>query len=180
MRRSPGGTEPSSVHQSSKHPKRRRGSDLLQLSDFSQFLVGICLLQRFLPALHLIPASPPPFTGESAYIFSTTPDTSIFIRTIVSLVDPFSTALWYSVLLSQLLLNAKRQTYAGQLRANGLIFLALFVLKGVPAVLQRFLGRAELMEPFTVWDGASLALAGWRAYQAWTYPVVVQEESEDD
>lgn len=152
----------------------------LSLPPFLQLFVGICLLKRFLPSLHLITASPPLPTGENAYTFSTTPDTTFFIRTVVSLVDPFSTALWYSALLSQLLLNAKRQTFAGQLKMNAYVLLLLAMFEVAPTVLRGVLGRAELNEPVTVWDGAALALAGWRAYQAWMYPVVVQEESEDD
>lgn len=155
-------------------------SSYLPLLPLLQLFVGICLLERFLPSLHLIAASPPLPTGESAYTFRTTPDTSLFVRTVVSLVDPFSTALWYSVIILQCLLNVKRQTFAGQLKTNAHVLLLLAVLETAPAVLQGFLGRAELMEPFTVWDGAALALAGWRAWQAWTYPVVAQEESEDD
>lgn len=130
--------------------------------------------------MHLISASPPSTTGGSPYDLWLDSDSSFLARTLYPFIHPFKDAMWYSLVVSQCLLNYRRKTFAGSLKTNAYILVLLDILASVPTAFHGLLGRSELMNPLTVWDVAALLLHGWKAYQAFVYPRVPQEENEDD
>lgn len=98
----------------------------------------------------------------------------------MDLVGPAEAALWLTPLVSQVALNFRRRTFAGDGPTAGVLLFAQGLFGALPTIAHGLLGRAELMAPLTLLDPVVLAVEAAFAYQAIAYPVVPQEEPEDE
>lgn len=128
----------------------------------------------------LIAASPPtPPPTESSSALRVTEKTSLIGRTLIPLIGPWFSAIWWLCSLSQLHLNFRRKSF-GESKLYHVMALAEAVLDWTPIVFHGVLGRAELMESLTLRGVVKMSARVAMVYQAWLYPSNPQEEAEDE
>lgn len=81
-----------------------------------------------------------------------------------------------SALPSQIHLNHRSKTFAGSYGITAYLLFGSIVLSHVSSLFSRWLGRSQVMQPFTMWDVMTIVVQGVLVVQARKLPRVVQED----
>ncbi|WRT67365.1 uncharacterized protein IL334_004336 [Kwoniella shivajii] len=97
---------------------------------------------------------------------------------VLHIFHAFQGSVWLVSRLSQIHLNHRNKTFAGSYGITAYLLFASLLLSHITKVFVRWFGRAQLMQPLTVWDIITVLVSAVLVVQARLLPKVAQSVNE--